>query len=126
MDLFEWFSERLGRRVHLDVLGLASQSWIVYMISRECVVLGHPSDTPMVEEVRVYFKGITRFADPGNATEPGEIIGMVWDPTRKRWIPLTLAEFQGETPPSIRKGADVPDHLPGDVGFAARHRGADG
>jgi hypothetical protein len=114
MDLFQWFTKRIGKRVHLHVLGIAPQTWRVYMAGNEVAVLVQPSRARAMDQLSVFYSGITCFADPADGTEPGDIVGCQWDPKLKRWIPLTLAELRGE-PSEALEDPEVPDHLPDDI-----------
>ena len=114
MDLYEWFRNRIGKRVHLGISGVPQQSWRVYLSGNEIVVLVQPSISRGLDQLSLFYSGITCFADTTGATTPGDIVGSQWDPKLKRWIPFTLAELRGEPTPALGD-SDVPDHLPDDI-----------
>jgi len=109
MDPFEWFKERISRRVVVDIDGVRVQSWCVHMAGAEMVTLVEPSRSTHIDQIVVHYRGIRRYID---RAEPGAIIGGRWDERSGRFRPVTREEIEGKGPGP--KPA-VPDHLPDDI-----------
>jgi hypothetical protein len=110
VDPFEWFKERIGKRVVVDIDGVRIQSWRVHMAGAEMVTLVEPSRSTHLGELVAFYRGIRRFVDRAS---PGAIVGGRWDERSGRFRPVTREELEGKG-----KGAKpvVPDHLPDDIG----------
>ncbi len=115
MDPFPWFRKRIGKRVHLEIEGVAPQSWRIYLAGTEVAVLVLPSKTKRLDQLMVFYSGIRRFADLSGGGGSGDVVGSVWDPLARRWRPLTRKEALGSRSRLSGDPPPVPDHLPDDI-----------